>query len=156
MSPRVSYRQVVELCGEELGLGRGARLVGWGGSGPDTEGPASGGLQQVAAVSAGGAIIDMTFDPPEPFTVRMRTTHLVATASGSGCCDCWWFWRICSWRKTCCCCFRALEEAGSGYRLALGLFCLAPPPADKALLAIALGSPGGGIRSKAAPAAPPL
>lgn len=61
------------------------------------------------------------------------TTYLATTASGCGCCSCggcscWWFCRICSWRKTCCC-FRMLEDAGSIYWLAVGLFCLAPAPA---------------------------
>lgn len=107
--------------------------------------------------------MDRTFNPPQLLPdvamTMTTTTHLVTTASGccgcSCCCNCWWFWRICSWRKTCCC-FRTLEDAGSIYWLAVGLFCLAPPPVDKGLLVIPLRSRGRDIRSKVAPAAPPL
>lgn len=96
------------------------------------------------------------------FLMTTMMAHLVTTVSGCCgwsccccCCNCWWFWRICSWRKTCCC-FRILEAAGSMDWLALGLFCLAPPPVGKVLLVMSLIRRGRHQGTKGAPAAAPL
>lgn len=62
----VTYRQIVEVRGEKLRLGRGGGLAGCRRTRLDAEGHASRGRPQVAAISAGGAT-DRKVNSPEPF-----------------------------------------------------------------------------------------